>query len=233
MMRPVLGGASRMYQWWKFSGFSGFAFVALFVASVVLQSGSPDYDASIEDARAYFVDHGQRYLYGTFLLGLGSFLFFVPFVSGLSYFVRLGEAGPQINGRLVLIAGILLVAIAATASVPFTALAFGLGADADDSTIRAMLLMDYAGFNALPFAMGLMIGAASVVTVFDNLFWPWLGVVGFIIAAIDFIAPLGIVSQDQGGIWGALSAIAFLSFVAWMLLISYALMSRHEIPNAV
>lgn len=222
-----------MYQWWKYSGFSGLVFVAMTIVAMILQSGSPSVDTELGSAREYFSDDGQRYLAGAFLLGLASFLFFVPFVSGLSYFVRLGEAGPQINGRLVLIAGVLLVALAATASIPAAALAFGGATDLDDGTLRILLTMDHVGYRMLPFAMGLLVGATSVVIVFDNVFWPWLGVVGFIVAIIDFIAPLGLITQDMGGIFGVLHAVAVISFTAWMLCISYALMTRYEVPNTI
>lgn len=222
-----------MYQWWKYSGFSGLVFVAMTIAALVLQSGSPGADTELGSARDYFAGDGQRYLIGAFLLGLASFLFFVPFVSGLSYFVRLGEAGPQINGRLVLIAGVLLVALAAAASIPAAALAFAGSTDIDDGTLRLLLTMDHVGYRLLPFAMGLLIGATSVVIVFDNLFWPWLGVIGFVVAIIDFIAPLGLATQDVGGVFGVLHAVAVFSFAAWMVLVSYALMTRYEVPNTI
>jgi hypothetical protein len=99
--------------------------------------------------------------------------------------------------------------------------------------MRLLLSIDHVGYGLLPFAMGLLVGATSVVIVFDNLFWPWLGVVGFLVAIVDFIAPLGLATQEAGGAFGILHSVAVFSFAAWIALVSYALLTRYEVPNTI
>lgn len=222
-----------MNEWWKLTGWCGVIFVALFVISIIVQGSPPSYDDSIEDIRAYFVDDGDNYLIAHYLLGLASVIFFIPFASGLSHYIGLAERGPQWYARLIILGAVLLVTIAAAASVAWGVLAFAVAEEADEDLIRALMYMDYIGFNALPFTFALIIGATAVVQVLESVLWVWLAFVGFVVVVIDLLAPLSQLSYDSGGIFSTLSAIAFMSFLVWVLLTSAALITRTEEPHTV
>ncbi len=221
-------------SWWKLCALCGIGFFILFVVSIVIQGSIPSYDDSIEDIRAYYADHGQSLLTADYLLGFASILLFIPFLTGLSHFLRLAEGpGPQLCGRMALLGGYLIIVLAAAASVFGAALAFGAIDELDDGTVRAFMYLDYVGFNSLPFAFALLVGATSLVIVMENVLWPWLGLVGYIVAPLSALAPLGFLSYSMSGVFDYLGFFSFAAFLIWVLLISISLWTRDEEPNVV
>jgi hypothetical protein len=221
-------------EWWKLSGWCGLIWLVLFIiGAFVLQGDGPMYDDSIDEIRAFFVDDSDNYLAGGYLIGLASIIFFVPFVLGLSHYVALAERGPQFYARIAMIAGVLIVVLAASASVYWTALAFGAAKEVDDSVLQTLMYLDYAGFNFLPFAFALLIGSVSVVVVLESILYVWAGLLGFVVVIIDLLAPLGILSTRTDDIFGVLTFIAYVTFILWVLTMAICLITRTEEPNTV
>src|SRR5690348_15864298 len=130
-------------RWWAAAGFSGIAFVVLFIVGIILQADSPMGDATGPEIKSYFVDNGTRYIIGDIVIAIGFIFFFVPFFWGLSSYLGAGEPAGQTWSRLTIVYGALVTAFGGAAAPFGGALAYDAANYADEGLLRAFVQAAY------------------------------------------------------------------------------------------
>jgi len=144
----------------------GPAWIVLFAVGGIALQGEPlAYDAPVGEARDFFAAHGERYLRGDYIGGLGFVLCLLPFVVGPRSLLGDAEGGPQLASRLVLVGGVATVIVGHAATAFLDAVAVGsTPAELPDTTIRLLLVLDAVAIAAIGLAMALTaISAATVI----------------------------------------------------------------------
>jgi hypothetical protein len=217
-------------QWWKIGGICGIAFIVIFfVAGFGIQGETPMYDDPIEEIRQYWADDGNMYLAGDYLLGLGTVLFFLPFLLSLRAILARAEGGPAIWSNMGFLGGLLMVVIAATASGSWTALAFA-SEDLDEGTLRTLMYLDIGAWNAFPYMVGMVLLFSSIVMAMTGAFWKWLGYLGIVLGIIAFITPLGILDEDPEDVFDSIGFIAFIGLAVWVVAASVGMLMKDTDP---
>lgn len=92
MERPIPGVA---WTWRQLGGLLGIIGVVLFVVGGLVQGDVPTTKDSISEVKAWFVDNGEQYIIGDYLIGLGVVFGVLPSLSccGPSW-VRSKASGP-------------------------------------------------------------------------------------------------------------------------------------------
>jgi hypothetical protein len=203
-------------QWERLAAATGIVFVALQLATIPLMGDSPDFDAGPREIRKYLVDDGGGLLWATTLNALSAF-FFVWFLGSLRAVLRVAEGG---QGRLSAVAfgaGLVTIALAVSASIPITALAW------EDTAARVEggVLLTGWNFFFLAFVPLGAIGAAFVLAVTTlifrtRLFPMWVGAFGVIVALVQLIGVFTLAADDYDT---PLGFFGFLGFVTTMLFV--------------
>jgi hypothetical protein len=210
--------------WWRLGGVSGGLFVVLSVAGVVVQHGVPAYSDSLEEIREFWVESGQRYLVGDYLLGLAFTLFYIPFFVTLTALLRRAEGDPGIASTVAFIGAIAALLWSVSASVFWGTLAFAdFAQTASDETLRTLTALDVYATSGQPFTFAVFIGAASYVIYRRRILWRWLAYPGVVVAVSSLLAPLGILTESSEDVWELFYTVAFLGFALWILLASVAM----------
>jgi hypothetical protein len=222
-----------MNQWWRLGGVLGIAFIIAFIiGGIVLQGETPYYDDPIEEVRAYWEDDAQSYLIGDYIIGVAVMLGFLPFLVCLSSFLGRLEREPQLLSRLGLYGGLAFVIMTAAAASTWITLAFA-SEQLEDESIRLIMFLDLAMWNAIPFFTGLFLLAFSLMMVRIPRAWRFIGAFGLIVGVLALLAPLGILDDDPEDFFDILGFIAFAGLAIWLLATSIALAATREEPVAV
>lgn len=221
-------------KWWRVGGVFGILFVVLLLVSIVVQGGYPDYDEPIDEVREWYADNGEQFVIGNYLTGLAIFIFFLPFLSSLRGLLAAAEGGQAVWSRLTFAAGLVFLILGAVSSIFPAVLAFHFGVvkegDLDDSTIRALMYLEYA----TPWALALVpfLLAASLVIFRTGVLWRWLAIPGAITAVLAAIAGLQTLeAEPYGGIAG-IGGIAFPLSALWVLAVSINMILKRDEPAA-
>lgn len=222
-------------QWWRIGGLLGIAFPILFIIGIILPGEDPGLHAPIEEVRAYYTDHGDRYLVGGYLTGLGMVFAFIPFVATLAAVLGRAEGTAGLCTRLTILGGALFVAAGLVSNVG-SALAMGAAdPDLDAAALRTLLYIDAVTFSMMTLPMALMLLAVSFIIWRRAVVWRWLAVLGLVVAAAGVVSPLMVL--DGGDEEGPLAALAFLiafpGLGLWTLLAGLNLAMRRALPAAV
>jgi hypothetical protein len=212
-------------RWERRWGWGGIAFVALVVgwAIVLIASSRPGADASADEIRSFFGadgDSGWLFLSSIFLALAG--LVFLPFLGSLRSVLRRSEGG---TGRLS--------AVAFGAGIVFTALLFvknsidlgiAMAVEWQDLAVdpEAWQLLDGVFSGLLMqegIALGVLIGATSVVSLRTGVFPRWLGWSGVVVAILSVFSVL-------------LFGLPLILDLVWVLAVS-ALILRSAGPERV
>jgi hypothetical protein len=210
----------------------GIAFVVVFfVAGFGIQAEPPDYDAPIAEVREYWVNDGDSYLIGDYLLGIAALVLLLPFLAALRALLGRAEGDAQLWSRVSFAGGVLLVAVASLASGPWTALAAEPELFSDDG-LRVMMLLDLGMWHAFSYMMGTLVLAGSLVMVQTGVLWRWLGGLGIIVGIAAFVEGLWLLSPDSD-FWEAFGFIPFIGFAVWLLLTGVAMFMKQTEPVPV
>jgi hypothetical protein len=217
-------------QWWKMGGIFGIVYVILFfIGGFVIQGETPTYDDPIDEIRRYWIDDGETYLVGDYILGLSTLILFIPFLLTLRAILARAEGGPAIWSNTGFLGGFLMIVVAATASGSWTALAFA-GDDLDEISLRTLMYLDIGAWNAFPYAVGLLLLFSSVVMAMTGVFWKWLGYLGIVLGILAFISGLGILDQDSEDVFDTIGFIPFIGLVVWLLATSIGMLMKDTDP---
>ena len=219
-------------QWWRIGGACGIAFIVVLIASFVIQGEPPAYNDPIDEIRAYWQDDRDTFLVVDYLLGLASMLLLLPFMVTLRAMLGRAEGEPRVWSLVGLIGAIFMIVISVLSEASWRALAFG-AADLGDDTVRALMFLDVAAWNAFPFAIGVWVLFSSLVIAQTGVLSRWLGWLGLIIAVAAFIAPLGILDEDPEDIFDVIGFIPFIGLVIWVVLTGIGMLMKAEEPTPV
>ena len=219
-------------QWWRLGGAAGIIFVVLFLIGVGLQADEPLYDDSIEDIRAYWVDDGQQYLIGDYLIGVGFAFFFLPFLVSLRSMLGRVEGGVQVWSRVAFAAAIIALIWGAASSFFTGTLAFGdYAKTAGEAELRLLMNLGYYSFSSgLSMTFAVFVLATSLVIYQTGVVWRWVAGLGAIVGILGTLGPLGVLSANPESFFDALAFVALIGVMVWVLLVSVGMLMRQEEP---
>jgi hypothetical protein len=221
-----------MRQWWRVGGVCGILFLVLAIVGGAIQGTTPTYpDDSVEEIRAYWVDDGENFLIGDYIVGLGFILFYFPFISALRSLLGIAEGAPQMWSRIVFAGGLLFIALAAAAGFFWTTLAYGsVAEDASDETIQLLMALDIGAYHFLGAGFAIMTFPAALVILRTGVLPMWHGVLTLIAAVLATLSLLAILAENPDD--SPLSWIGFLAAAIWVLITSIVLIMKKEAPVA-
>ncbi len=218
-----------MRHWWRLGGAAGIVFVVLFaVGLVAFQFDVPLYDDPIEDIRAYWVDDGQQYLVGNYLIAVGFAFFFLPFIASLRAVLGRAEGGAQVFSRVTFAAGFLFLIWGAMSSFFWGTLAFGnFAAETNEETIRTLMHLDLYAFSGIGLAVAILALASSLVIAQRR----WLAIPGVITGVLGTLSPLRTLSAESDSFFAILWLAMFPAILLYILLVSIAMLMSKEEPT--
>ncbi|HLG10646.1 MAG TPA: hypothetical protein VI876_02705 [Dehalococcoidia bacterium] len=218
-------------QYWRLGGICGILLLVLFIIGAAYQGEAPTYGDPVDEIRAYWVDSGDDYLIGDYIIGLGFILFLLPFLSALRSLLGVAEGGVQLWSRLVLAGGILFLALAAGGGAMWTTLAFGdFAENASDETINLLMAMSTGFDHFIPAGMAVMALSAGIVTLRTGALPVWHGALSLIFGIVAVIGMLSILADNPDE-----SVLGFLPWTGlgiWVLVTSIVLLMKKEAPVA-
>jgi hypothetical protein len=219
-------------QWWRVGGACGILFVVFFIVGGALSGGeAPAYDDPPEEIRAYWVDEGQNFLTGDYIIGLGFILFFFPFLSALTSVLAAGEGNSRMWSRLVFGGGVLFLALAAAQGVFWTTLAFGdVAENLSDESLTLLMTLDIGAAHFPPAAIAIMVLPAALVILLYRPLPIWLGILTLIEGILGLLGPLGTLADNPND--SVLSFLAWPGLGIWILITSIVLLMKKEAPVA-
>jgi NAD(P)-dependent dehydrogenase (short-subunit alcohol dehydrogenase family) len=183
-------------RWERRWGWGGVAFVALVLAwaIVIIASSRPGADASAEDIRSFFGpggDSGWLFL-STALLGLAG-LVFLPFLGSLRAILRRAEGGTGRLSAVVFGAGIVFAALNFVKNSIDLGVVMAVEWQDLEVDPAAWQLLD-ALFTGLLMhegvALGVLVGATSVIALRTGVFPRWLAWSGVVVAILSVLSVL-------------------------------------------
>lgn len=211
-------------------GILGLLWVVLFlIVAIFLQGDIPMRDDPVDEIRAHWVDDGDTYLVGDYLLGVAFMIGFLPFLIVLTRILAAGRGWSELLARIALFAGVIALLFGAVAGFAWGALA--LGADGfEDSTIVMLMEMDAYAFSGLLFPVGLFLGAAGLSIWLSGILWRWLGIIGIIGFVGSYIGAAWPIDGDEEGAVATVGIIGFVGLMLFVLIASIGLLRLRTEP---
>jgi hypothetical protein len=218
-------------QWWRLGGLCGILFLVVFIVGAGYQGETPTYGDPVDEIRAYWVDDGETYLVGDFIIGLAFILFFFPFLSALRSVLGVAEGGAQMWSRNVFAGGLLFLALAAAAGASWTTLAFGdFAENASDETINSLMAISTGADHFIPAGLAIMALSAGVATLRTGGLPTWHGVLSLIYGVLAIIGMLAILAENPDE--SVIGFFPWLGVAIWTLVTSIVLLMKKEAPVA-
>ena len=173
-------------SWKKVTGWSGVAFVVLFLVGLIVGGDGPSLEDSAADVREWFEDNEAVVAWTTWSGALGFALLFLLFASGLRSLLGPADANNEgVWSRLSFAGAVATVAIGGAASAFWAVLGLeDILAAASDETVRTLAAFDTVVFAAIvPWGMAVFLLGASVVILQSGVMAKWLGWLGLLIAS--------------------------------------------------
>jgi hypothetical protein len=192
----------------------GLAFTVLYLLHRILQGTGPDSSTAAAVA-AYNVAHRSALLASEVAVGL-ALLAFIGFLAGLVPVIW--RAGQEPLAVAVAISGGVFVAMGFVSNAAETAL---IGVADANQPAALLALNELQGRTPVVWTITALVAALSLAIWRTGLVWRWLGVLGFVAAAVFL---LGSVFSVLGGTpEGSSSVVGVGVFIVWMLLLSTGL----------
>jgi hypothetical protein len=220
-------------QWWRVGGILGIVWLVLFiVGAFIIQGESVERSDSIAEIRQYFVDDGDTYLLGDYLIGIGFIFFFLPFLIILRRVLEAGGNWAALLARIALLAGVVALIWGGIAGFFWGALAVGAAgnSEVDDSSIRTLMELDAYAFAGLFLPIGLMLGAAGASIWLSRVLWRWLGIIGLIGFLAALIGAAWPIDGDDEGALASIGLFGYLAMMIFVLLVSINLLMQRSRP---
>lgn len=228
-------GTNRIWpNWWRMAGIDGLIWAVLFiVGAIVLQGETPSRTDSIESIRRYFVDDGNKYLVGDFLIMLGFIIFYVPFIIGFRWVLGGAEGKPAIWSWMAFSGGLMATIFGGVAGAGWAALALGLkdNPELDDGTIRLIMDMNAVAFSVVTLAVALFVGSAGLVIFRTGVLWRWLGIIGLVAAVLLAVGSAWPIDGDDEGAIAILGFIGLPATLIFVIISSVGLIMKKEAPQ--
>ena len=211
------------------AGASGIVFFVLVLLSFIFGPGEPPGFNDSAETVASFVGDNRGEIQAGMALTIAAGPFLLLFLAGLVRTLRQHEErGPAMLASVAFAGGILIAAFAVLGWGLAWAASYHPG-DLDPGVVRALWDASLIGFIA---AVGIgftaLVGASSVVALVHGALPRLLGAAGaalavyaFVVAIIATFADTGVFAASDG----ELGVIAFLAFLAWVLVVSAHLLA--------
>jgi hypothetical protein len=215
------------------AGLLGLGWLVLFLpGTAALQGEPPAGDAAVAEVRAFFQDHGARYLAGDFIVGCAFVLLLIPFVAALPR--ALGVTGRAAGCWPTLALGgvVALVTVGGTATSFLDAVAIARGApDIDDPTIAALLSANSAGIALIGLPAALL-SAAAAMLVWRSTLSRTIAVLGWCAAPLLVAGAAFPVAGTGHGLLWTIRFVSFVVFAAFILATSVGLLAARQPEGA-
>ncbi len=197
-------------RWWIFT--SGFVFVLVWLAGLIIAPSSPGANASIVEVSSYYRSHQQSQLVQTFLVDGVAGIALLAFTAGLHSLFQRSGLETQILSNILFGAGLAAASISLIQAALGEALANrGLLAIGNSDTIFAIFVLLNAADTFKLLALSLLIAAAVVLTFRAGILPRWLGWVGVVLSVTLILGGLSFVLSS--------SALYMLLYAALPLLL--------------
>jgi hypothetical protein len=207
-------------SWKKVTGWSGIAFVVLFLVGLFIGGDGPAFSDSATDVREWFEDNEAVVAWTTWSGGLGFALFFLLFASGLRSL--LGPADARNEGvwsRLSFAGAVVFVSIGGVGSAFWAVLGQeDILSVASDETVKTLAAFDTLAFAAIaPWGLAVFLLGASVVILQSGVMAKWLGWLGLVATLLIVIGTLWPFTGDDESFVAILTFIGFTLALIWSL----------------
>lgn len=216
-------------RWWRQGGLLGITFVAIWLVVFIVRGEVLAYDEPVSELRAYWQDHGDRYLIAQYVVVIAGLTMLIPYMVALTTLLGRAEGEPRIWSRVSLIGGLLFVAVVLAAGSAWAALAVNVDRLSDDAVVTLMQL-DQGAYQAPPPLFGLFIAAASVIIVRTRAMSRWLGFLGLPIAVGMFLYPLSLLNVNPNNVFTLLYFLAYLAGQVWLLASAILMLRLRDEP---
>ncbi len=216
-------------KWWRQGGLLGIAFVVVWLVVFILRGEVLAYDEPVSEVRAYWQDHGDRFLIAQYVVVIAGLTMLIPFMVAFTTLLGRAEGEPRIWSRVSLIGGLLFVAVVLAVASAWTALAVNVDRLSDDAVVTLMQL-DQGAYQAPPPLFGLFVAAASFIIVRTRAMSRWLGYLGLPIALGMFLYPLSLLNVNPNNVFTLLYFIAYLAGQVWLLAGAIFMLRLREAP---
>ena len=207
-------------SWKKVTGWSGVAFVVLFVVGLIIGGDGPALEDSAADVREWFEDNEAIVAWTTWSGALSFAFLFLLFASGLRSLLGPADASNEgVWSRLSFAGAVAMIGIGGAGSAFWAVLGQeDILAAASDSTVRTLAAFDTLIFAAiLPWGIAVFLLGASVVILQSDVMAKWLGWLGLVAALLFAIGTLWPFTGDEESFLGILTLIGFIGFLIWTL----------------
>jgi hypothetical protein len=224
MERPLPGAT---WSWAQLGGISGILMVILFVVGIIVQGDAPQVNDTPEDSLAWFVDNGDQYLVGDFLIAIAVVVFFVPFFVTLRAFLRGAGGAAEQWSTVAMIGAVFFALVGAGASMAMG----GVAAGADElsaDTVRLAQYVDFYAFGGLSMALVPFFLGVSLIILQGGVLWKWQGWLGLILAVVALIGAASPIEGDPEGVLSLLSFISFIGLGVFILITSAGMLMSKD-----
>jgi len=206
----------------RWAAASGIAFAVVLLVASLLPGSPKKYNASAASIASYLHDKHKEILIGGVLQGIALVLF-LWFIASFAGTFR--EAGQGRLATIVYGAGVATVAIAAIGDGTMVALA-RISYWVDPNTVRALYGIDSFFYGRLFWTLTALAVATTLAVRRSRVLPEWYG---WLSAGGSVVFLIGALSEKTKGFFspgGAMEFIAFLVFLAWVLVSSVLLVQR-------
>lgn len=217
-------------RWERWGAASGLLFVITILVYVFVTPKAPHFDASSHSVASYYLKHRSALVTSGVIVIFSAGVVFVWFVAHLRHVLQRAEAGGEAFSPIVFGAGVTLAAVSVVSIVPNQVLAFRAVGAGDPGVISALYDMNhlFGGFRAI--TLGLFVLATSLAMIRRVLLASWLGWFGLVVVAVNWVSGVErFYGRNYSSGWAALTLVALLSFTAWILVASLAMLRRPEV----
>ncbi len=225
----------RSMSWRKVTGWSGLAFVIVFLVSELPLADTPALDAPAADIRQWFEANATQIAVTMWGVALAVGLLFLLFASGLrSVLAPEDEDYGGIFVRLSFAAAVTLVAINAAKSGFWLVLSHNsVRSSASDELVTALAAFETVLLTtAVAWGVAVFLLGASTVMLRSGVFARWLGWLGVSSAILLVSGSLWPVTDNEQGLLGFLVLIGFVGWLAWMTGVAIALVRDRAMAPA-
>lgn len=216
----------------RFDAATGIGFAILAFIGFLLPGQPPKADDPASKIVSFASDHHGSILTGDFLVGVSAVLF-LWFVGSLRSYLRSGEGGEGRLSAAAFGAGVAGIALLLAGVALFNTMTFKLAGTpgADPNVIRALFDASSALFAMASFAFAVFLAAASCSAARSGSLPPWAYWSGSAVAVIQLAAAISLVAKSGFfATGGALSIIAPVLAILWVLVISVVMVRRDGVP---
>ncbi len=220
-------------SWRKLTGWSGVAFVVIFLASELPLADTPALEDSAGDVRQWFEANTTQIAWTTWGVALAVGLLFLLFASGLRSHLEPADANNAgVWSRLSFASAITMVAIAGGKAGFWAVLTQeDVLSAATDATVKTLSAIELIMLGTIiPWVMAVFLLGASVVILQSGIMAKWLGWLGLLAAVLFVIGSLWLVTGDEESVIGMLTLVGYVGFLTWTVGAAISLI-RSDTPS--